>query len=256
MATKKKETELTVIPKATVIPPLDGEPTKDHPQEYWLMWVGASYVKSVESIVEMGRRLAKFRDGFPYGEWEKAVTTHLRISSSTIIKLIAIGENKVLANPSIWKDLPAQWTVLYQLSLIEEKVLKAKIKELNPGIGLSDVLALKKGKSSSTSPSEEKEAEKDEPKARRAPLNEWDKFSEKTEGYEAEVDQLSKDVKQKVRASGDYEKEFNRADSAIDVFVEQLERCVGKLKKLKLDLKGPPVTTAVHVGPRGKRRTK
>jgi hypothetical protein len=247
-AKKKAVTELTIIP------PLDGEPTKDHPQEYWLMWVGASYVKSVESIVEMGRRLAKFRDGFPYGEWEKAITTHLRISSSTVIKLIAIGENKVLANPSIWKDLPAQWTVLYALSLVEEKVLKAKIKELNPGIGLSDVLALKKGKASSTKV-EEDEDEDPEPKARRAPLNEWDKLSGEIERFISTVDQIAKEIVKKARASGETEKELLKAE-VIDAFKQQMDDGFNKrLDAIVLGIKGPPIHPGTHVGPRGKRRT-
>jgi DNA-binding transcriptional regulator GbsR (MarR family) len=243
--------------RLTIIPPVGPEPTSKDPLDYWVRWVGIAYRQSVESIVETGVRIAKTYIEFEE-EGQKAISEQLGMSQSTVSKLMSIGQCAVLIKYSSKQQLPAAYTVLYELSQFDPKLLAEKLGtgEINPGTQLKDVLRMKaNGKSGSTSSLSE-EAERDEPKSRRAPLNEWDKLSELIEGFLSAVDQLAKEVLKKARASGEVEKELVKAD-IIDLFKEQVEKGFdARLDKLRLDLRGPPVTTAVHVGPRGKRRTK
>jgi hypothetical protein len=238
--------------RLTVIPPVGPEPTSKDPLDYWVQWVGIAYRQSVESIVETGVRIAKTYIEFEE-EGQKAISEQLNMSQSTVSKLMSIGQCAVLIKYSSKQQLPAAYTVLYELSQFDPKLLAEKLGtgEINPGTQLKDVLKMKaNGKSPS-----ETEGEDPEPK-RRAPLNEWDKLSELIEGFLSAVDQLAKEVLKKARASGDSEQELVKAD-IIDLFKEQVEKGFdARLDKLRLDLRGPPVTTAVHVGPRGKRRTK
>jgi hypothetical protein len=243
-ASRKKETELTVIE------PLTHEPTAKDPLDYWVRWVRAAWHDSVRSIIETGVRIAKLYVEFE-DDGQKALVERLGMPQSTVSKLMSIGTCAVLTKYASKDKLPASYTVLYELSQLRPEVLEAKLinGEINPGSQLKDVLKFKK-KKKEDGPEEADEA----PAKRRTPLNEWDKFSDEVEQLGANIDQLSKSVKQKARASGDYEGEFIRAEGAIETFVDQLNDFIGRLTKLKLDLRGPPVTTAVHVGPKGKRR--
>jgi hypothetical protein len=123
-----------------------GDPTAKDGMEVWVAWVGEAWRKSVEHIILTGQRLAKFRSQFAHGKWEEAIEKNLHLSSSSVHKLIAIGEHKVLSNPSCMKDLPPSWGALYELSRIDDKVLEQKLgKEVHPGLEVKEAVKLRKG---------------------------------------------------------------------------------------------------------------
>jgi hypothetical protein len=240
----------------TVIPPVGHEPTSKDPIDYWVQWVGDAYRKTVESAIETGVRIARLYAEFEE-EGQKAIVERLGMSQSAVSKLMSIGQCAVLIKYASKDKLPAAYTTLYELSQLDPKLLAEKLKagEVNPGTQLKDVLKMKQGAKSGPSPEAEGDAEPKE-RTKRSPINEWDKLSEEVEKFISAVDQLAKDILKKARASGDSEKDLVKAD-IIDLFKEQVkEGFEARLDKLRLDLRGPPVTTAVHVGPRGRRRTK
>jgi hypothetical protein len=257
----KQERIFTQMNKQTkgrvmIIPPVTREPTSKDDLEYWVQWVGIAYRQSVESIVETGVRIAKTYVEFEE-EGQKMIVERLGISQSTVSKLMSIGQCAVLIKYSSKQQLPAAYTVLYELSQFDPKLLAEKLGtgEVNPGTQLKDVLKMKKGDKASPSPSKDGDGDT-EPKARRSPVNDWDKLSELIEGFLSGVDQIAKEILKKARASGDLEKELVKAD-IIDVFKEQVEEGFNKrLNGLRVSLREPKPTTAVHVGPKGRRRTK
>jgi hypothetical protein len=243
--------------RVMIIPPVTNEPTSKDPLEYWVRWVGIAYRQSVESIIETGVRIAKTYAEFEE-EGQKAIVEQLGMPQSTISKLMSIGQCAVLIKYSSKHQLPAAYTVLYELSQFDPGLLAEKLGsgEINPGTQLKDALKMKAEGKSDPSPSKNERNGEDEPKARRSPVNEWDRLSELVETFISDVDQLAKEILKRARASGDSERELVKAD-IVDLFKEQVKKGFDeRVDKLRLDLRGPPVTTAVHVGPKGRRRTK
>jgi hypothetical protein len=248
MATKKKRpakktAEVIELKKSvpSVIPPLDHDPTDKDPLDYWVLWVGASFGKSVQSIIETGVWLYKLKHHFK-DEGLKAVEDRLKIPMSTISKLRSIGAHTVLTDFSHVKNLPASYTTLYELSQFPPDALRAKLKngEVHAGLERKDAVKLRKGGKAGDRKSPEIETDPEPRSAKDA----WEILVDGVENFYEEQ-------YKKARAEFTLE-EFGKAEPAI-------ESAVATLSKLRLNLqdliKDKNIVTT-HVPPRSRRRTR
>jgi hypothetical protein len=83
----------------------------------WQHQVG-DFVATGESLIQAHATLINL-----HGAWSHMVRTYLPFSHGTAKKLMAIARHPILSNSSNWNRLPANWTTLYALYLVNPAVL-------------------------------------------------------------------------------------------------------------------------------------
>jgi hypothetical protein len=114
----------------------------------WRKAIVDSWQRQVHAVVTTGLLLIKAHDDLIsiHGAWSTMVASDLPFNRATAHKLMAIARHPVLASVSHGKRLPASWSTLYQLSLIDATTLATLIEkgEVNPKTERQDVERLRK----------------------------------------------------------------------------------------------------------------
>ena len=119
--------------------------------------INAGWAKSTEAVIEVAKELAQAKktlgkDGFNF----LCNSTELKITRRTIDKLVMIGEWKYIDDSFIQASMPQAWSTIYEMVVFEKddsRKFMACVKsgKINPDITRSEVLALKKGISTTSS---------------------------------------------------------------------------------------------------------
>jgi hypothetical protein len=118
-------------------------------RQYHTERISEAWQKSVEAIIETGRRVLAAKEGpnkLPHGEFLKMVNEDLPFGEDAAEQLMAIAAHPVISNSEHVRNLPPSWGTLYQLTRLPAPVLEAKIADgtINPGMERKDVAALKR----------------------------------------------------------------------------------------------------------------
>ena len=91
--------------------------------------ITTSWQRQVRDVIATGHLLIRAHDDLinVHGAWSSMVRNDLPFNIKTAIKLMAIARHPVLSKGSHGNRLPASWTTLYQLSLIDPPTLKRLI---------------------------------------------------------------------------------------------------------------------------------
>jgi hypothetical protein len=114
----------------------------------WRQVIVKSWQRQVGAIVATGRLLIRAQRSLidTHGAWAALVDSDgFPFSQATAQKLMAIADHDTLSTYSTWNRLPASWTVLYQLSLIEAPTLRRLITsgDVNRSMTMTQALALR-----------------------------------------------------------------------------------------------------------------
>jgi hypothetical protein len=113
----------------------------------WRRAIINSWQKQVHAVVATGRLLIRAHDDLIaiHGAWISMVRNDLPFSYATAKRLMAIALHPVLSHGSHVNHLPAAWSTLYQLSLIDQATLVRLIKagDVHPAIEREDVERLR-----------------------------------------------------------------------------------------------------------------
>ena len=118
----------------------------------WATRINAQVDAAVDAIIATGRELVAAKATLKHGDWErlftghpKAVLTPVRFSVQTALKLMAIAEHPVLANPAHVRDLPPAWGTLYELSKLPPPVVERGIDDgdITPEMTRADAAQLR-----------------------------------------------------------------------------------------------------------------
>lgn len=100
------------------------KPTTRHARAICKAWAAAR-----QSVLDVGRALIAAKGELPHGDYEAMIRDDLPFSTATARKLVAIAEDARLANRSHANVLPPTWTVLYELSQLDDPHFEAAIAE-------------------------------------------------------------------------------------------------------------------------------
>ena len=64
-----------------------------------------------------------------HGEWGPMIEEDLRFSWPTVNKLMIIAKDVRLSNPAPGQDLPTSWTILYELTKLDDKTFEQKLRD-------------------------------------------------------------------------------------------------------------------------------
>jgi hypothetical protein len=95
----------------------------------WRKAIITSWQRQVREVITTGLLLIRAHDDLIaiHGAWATMVRNDLPFSHATAQKLMAIARHPVLADYSHGNRLPASWTTLYQLALIDPPTLNQLI---------------------------------------------------------------------------------------------------------------------------------
>jgi hypothetical protein len=122
----------------------------DRAQE-WASKIGVLLAKTAQSVIETGLAYIAAKRALDDGEWlrmfdshPECVTDPLRCSVSSANKFMAIAYKKVLCNSEHVPNLPASWSILYELSRVPDPTLERAIEDgtVRPDMERRDVKAL------------------------------------------------------------------------------------------------------------------
>jgi hypothetical protein len=68
-------------------------------------------------------------NALPHGEFEKMVADDLQMSPRTAQRLMEIARHRIISNATHGSHLPPSWRTLYELTKVDDTVLKAAIKD-------------------------------------------------------------------------------------------------------------------------------
>jgi DNA-directed RNA polymerase specialized sigma24 family protein len=107
--------------------------------------INGAWSKTVEAILESSRYVLEAQNELPRGEFEAMLRLELAFDASVGRKLVRIAKNEVLSCAPGHK-LPPSWTILYELSKLDDDVLKAAIADgrVNPKMSRKDAIALRR----------------------------------------------------------------------------------------------------------------
>jgi hypothetical protein len=114
-------------------------------RQEWRSEICAAYRKTVEAYIETGTLLVKAKVDLDHGEFERMIHGELPFKPSMARKLMAIATHPILSDRSHENDLPPCWTVLYELSQVDRRLLEEKITDgtVNPRMERKDAAALR-----------------------------------------------------------------------------------------------------------------
>jgi hypothetical protein len=95
----------------------------------WRKAITTSWQRQVGAVIATGHLLIRAHDDLIsiHGAWASMVRNDLPFGHATAQKLMAIARHPVLADYSHGNRLPASWTTLYQLALIDPSILNQLI---------------------------------------------------------------------------------------------------------------------------------
>lgn len=101
----------------------------------WAARIGIVWRRSAASIIETGQLLIEAKAELPHGEWLKTLDL-LDFPERMAQRLIDIGRNPKLANPSILTLLPGDWTTIHTVAKLDDETLDARIADgtIRPGM--------------------------------------------------------------------------------------------------------------------------
>jgi hypothetical protein len=133
-----------------VVPPqqsVSNLPVRQGPPD-WAAEIRAAWQKTLDSILETGRKLNQANEEMPYGLWLAMVKSELPFGPDTAQRLMAIANNPVLVNTGHARFLPPHYETLYALTRLDKKLgagtLEAKIQsgEITPATQRKEVQAM------------------------------------------------------------------------------------------------------------------
>jgi len=90
-------------------------------------WVRESYEKTVEQVIETGRRLIEAKQSLPHGQWLPMVEL-LPFSEQTARKFMQIADHDAISNRAHGRDLPASWRTLAVLAQLPPAEVEERIR--------------------------------------------------------------------------------------------------------------------------------
>lgn len=161
-----------------------------------------AWATGIEHVFKTGHMLAVAKDGvgpkqlgkLPHGEFELMIKEKLPFGRDTALKLRAIVQNHILTKAYPNMHLPNGWTILYQLTLIEEPLLVASLADgrIHPAMTKSDVRVLRGLESETKGSTEMSPLDKKNVTALKTKLTETNKLLKFSNG---EAQRLSKEVR-------------------------------------------------------------
>src|SRR5690242_16827099 len=94
----------------------DAPPANVRTRGDFVALIGATYGKTVEGFVEIGRLLNQAKAELAHGEFLDMVERDLPFGPRTANKLMAIGTHATVSNKTHESHLPAAWSTLYEIS--------------------------------------------------------------------------------------------------------------------------------------------
>jgi hypothetical protein len=105
--------------------------------------INTSWRKGAEGFIQIGRYLIEAKEELDRDQYEALIRLRLAFNESTAKKLICIARNSILgAHVHL---LPPCWSTLYELSKLDDAVLKAKIADgtITPRLQRKDAVKLR-----------------------------------------------------------------------------------------------------------------
>lgn len=93
----------------------------------WAAQISAAWRSSVSGIIETGRLIAAAKAALPHGDFTIMVGEALPFTARTAQRLMAIGADERLSNPTRVSLLPPNWGTLYELTKLDDERLEAEI---------------------------------------------------------------------------------------------------------------------------------
>jgi hypothetical protein len=98
--------------------------------KHFVKEITVSWQKTLESVIETGKRLIEAKGALPFVTFEQMITRELPFKRNTAERLMIIAEHPVISNPKYRSRLPAHYSTLYELTKLDESALLAKIDDL------------------------------------------------------------------------------------------------------------------------------
>jgi hypothetical protein len=120
--------------------------------DYWAPRINAEWRKSVEGILNVGRKLIAAKEACEYGEFlrmfkghENAVCDPVPFSVSSADKLMSVASCEAFTDSELVPNLPQSWGTLYELTKLDDEQIVAGIKagEITPEMTRAEASALR-----------------------------------------------------------------------------------------------------------------
>lgn len=108
----------------------------------WAERINAAWQSSVDGILETGRLIIAAKDALEHGAFTEMVKQMLPFGPRTAQRLMAVGADTRLANPTHVSHLPASWGTLYELTKLTDDQFDAQFKagKIRPDIERREVI--------------------------------------------------------------------------------------------------------------------
>lgn len=107
-----------------ILPPAEPPTLEDYARR-----INARWQESVGSILEVGRLLVEAKAALDHGAFGDLVGSRCPFSIRTAQRLMAIGADQRLANPTHVSHLPPAWGTLYELTRLDDAAFAARISD-------------------------------------------------------------------------------------------------------------------------------
>lgn len=116
------------------------------PRSEWANRICAAWRQSVGSILETGRLLKQAKEALIAADWTAMIECELPFTRRTADRLIAIGEDPKLADPTHVSLLPPHWGTIYECIKLDDKQFEACIADgtINPDMERRDIATVVK----------------------------------------------------------------------------------------------------------------
>ena len=123
-------------------------------RDAWAGRITKAWRQSFEQILETGRLLIAAKAALAHGEFLEMVERDLPFGERTAERLMEIGRDPRLANPTTWSHLPSGWRTLYELTRLGDDDFEAALADtsVRPDMTVREAEALVAGRRSSAPP--------------------------------------------------------------------------------------------------------
>jgi hypothetical protein len=118
----------------------------EHSQEYWGNHINASLHRTVEGIIETGKRLTAAKAALRHGEFEAMVKRFLPIDIRMAQIFMKIADHPIISNTKYVSLLPPVIGTLYDLTTVPNETLRDQLDRsmINPKFKRDDVARLRR----------------------------------------------------------------------------------------------------------------
>jgi Protein of unknown function (DUF3102) len=95
----------------------------------WAARITECWRSSVEGILRTGRLLIEAKANLPFGEFGRMIESDLPFGERTAQRLMAIGQDNRLSNPTHVSLLPASWGTLYELTKLSDEEFSSAVQQ-------------------------------------------------------------------------------------------------------------------------------